>query len=167
MGRADDPRVDRDRLAAADPLDHALLQEAQQLHLQRQRNVANLVEEQRAAIGLLDLALGGLDCAGERPLLVSEQFAFEQVFRDRRAIDRDEFAIGAVAGIVEASRQQFLARPARAEQHDRDVGVRHALDRPRHADHFGRGGDHPPKHLVVVIGADRELAVFLLDLVEA
>ena len=54
--RADDARVDGDRLAAADALDHPLLQEAQQLDLQRQRNVADLVEEQRAALGQLDLA---------------------------------------------------------------------------------------------------------------
>ena len=48
-------------LAAADTLDHAVLQEAQQLRLQRQRHVADLVEEQRAAVGLGDqaaLALG-------------------------------------------------------------------------------------------------------------
>ena len=56
VGRADDAHVDRDLLAAADALDHAVLQEAQQLRLQRQRHVADLVEEQRAAVGDLDLA---------------------------------------------------------------------------------------------------------------
>jgi hypothetical protein len=49
VGRADDPGVDRDRLAAADPLDHPFLEEAQQLDLERQRDVADLVEEQGAA----------------------------------------------------------------------------------------------------------------------
>ena len=58
VGGADDARVDRDRLAAADPLDHPLLEEAQQLDLERQRDVADLVEEQGAAMGELDLALG-------------------------------------------------------------------------------------------------------------
>jgi hypothetical protein len=47
-------------LRPADPLDHPLLQKAQQLHLQGQRNVTHFVEEQRAALRLLDLALGGL-----------------------------------------------------------------------------------------------------------
>src|SRR6185437_959728 len=53
---ADDTRVDRDRLASADPLDHALLEEAQQLDLERQRDVAYFVEEEGAALGKLDLA---------------------------------------------------------------------------------------------------------------
>ena len=82
MGRADDAHVDRDLLAAADALDHALLQEAQQLGLQRHRQVADLVEEERAAVGRLDLAQGLLGRAGERALLVAEQFALEQVLRE-------------------------------------------------------------------------------------
>ena len=56
VGGADDARVDRDRLAAADPLDHPLLQEAQQLDLQRQRDVADFVEKQGPALRQLDLA---------------------------------------------------------------------------------------------------------------
>ena len=56
VGGADDARVDRDRLAPADALDHPLLEEAQQLDLERQRDVADLVEEQGAALGQLDLA---------------------------------------------------------------------------------------------------------------
>ena len=92
MGGADDPGVDRDRLAAADPLDHPLLQEAQQLDLERQRDVADLVEEQGAAMGELDLALGGLDRAGEGALLVAEQLGLEQVLGDGGAVDRDEAA---------------------------------------------------------------------------
>ena len=42
--------------APADALDHALLQEAQQLGLQRDRQIADLVEQQRAAVRGLDLA---------------------------------------------------------------------------------------------------------------
>ena len=50
MGGADHPHVDLDLLAAAEALDHPLLQEAQQLGLQAERQVADLVEEQRAAV---------------------------------------------------------------------------------------------------------------------
>ena len=56
--RADDAHVDRDLLAPADALDHPLLQEPQQLRLERRRQVADLVEEQRPAVGHLDLAQG-------------------------------------------------------------------------------------------------------------
>ena len=92
VGGADDPRVDRDRLAAADPLDRPLLDEAKQFDLERKRDVADLVEEQGAALGELDLALGRLDRAGEGAFLVAEQFRLEQILRDRGAIDRDEAA---------------------------------------------------------------------------
>ena len=100
MGCAHDPGVDRDRAPPADTLDGAFLQEAQELDLQGQRNIAHLVKKQRAAMGAFDLALGGLDCAGKRTLFMPEQLAFEQVFGDRRAIDRNEGAIGTVACIV-------------------------------------------------------------------
>src|SRR6185436_3710055 len=97
---ADDPRVDGDRAAAADPLDHPLLEEAEQLDLQGERDVADLVEKQGAAMGELDLAFGGADRAGEGALLVAEQFGLEQILGDRRAIDRDEAAAAAPAGAV-------------------------------------------------------------------
>ena len=54
--RGDDAHVDLDRLAAADPLELALLQDAQQLDLHVQRELADLVEEQRAAVGQLEPA---------------------------------------------------------------------------------------------------------------
>src|SRR5690606_6309784 len=92
----------------------------------------------RAAVGLLDLAFGGLDRAGEGAFLVPEQLAFQQAFRDRRAIDRDEIAIPAMTGLMQSARQQFLARPARTQKHDRNAGVSHPLYRPGDADHLRR-----------------------------
>src|SRR5690606_27987206 len=47
--RRDDAHVDVDGLRRADGYDLALLQRAQQLHLQRGRHLGNLVEEERAA----------------------------------------------------------------------------------------------------------------------
>ena len=48
--RRDDAHVDRKRLRRADRPHLALLEHAQQLHLQRQRHVADLVQEERAAV---------------------------------------------------------------------------------------------------------------------
>jgi hypothetical protein len=45
----DQPHVRLQRLGAAQPLVLALLQHAQQLHLRREVDVADFVEEQRAA----------------------------------------------------------------------------------------------------------------------
>jgi len=50
-GCGDDPRAHGDRLAAADPLESALLEEAEQLPLKLGRQLADLVEERRAALG--------------------------------------------------------------------------------------------------------------------
>src|SRR5690606_13305249 len=80
--RADDADVDRDLRSAADPLDDTLLEEAEQLRLQRERHVADLVEEQRAAVGDLDLARRLLRRAGERALLEAEELGLEQRLRN-------------------------------------------------------------------------------------
>ncbi len=60
-------------LPAADRVDLALLDRAQQLDLRVQRQFADLVEEQRAAMRLHELADMALGRAGERALLVAEQ----------------------------------------------------------------------------------------------
>jgi hypothetical protein len=55
FGRRDDADVDVRALVRADPLDDAVLEHAQELRLERQRRVADLVEEERAAVGQLEL----------------------------------------------------------------------------------------------------------------
>ena len=90
VGRGDDADVDFDRFAAADRLDRAFLQRAQQFHLCGQRQFADFVEEQRAAGGLDEFAGVAFGGAGERALLVAEQDRLHQIVRDRAAIDGDE-----------------------------------------------------------------------------
>ena len=51
----------------------ALLERAQELRLQIERQLADLVEEQRAAVGLLDEAALGVERAGEGAAHVAEQ----------------------------------------------------------------------------------------------
>ena len=79
MGGRDQPHVGPDRLVAADALEGLLLEQAQDLGLQGQRHVADLVEEQRAAVALLELADAAAVGAGEGALLVAEQLALQQV----------------------------------------------------------------------------------------
>ena len=56
VGRRDDADVDLQRARAADALERFLLERAKDLGLQRQRQIADLVEEQRAAMRQLELA---------------------------------------------------------------------------------------------------------------
>jgi hypothetical protein len=67
--------------------DHALLDGAQQFGLQPHIHFGDFVEQQRAAGGLLEFSDSPRNRAGERALLMAEQFGFEQMLGDRRAID--------------------------------------------------------------------------------
>ena len=100
----DDAHVALARDVAADALVDALLQDAQQLHLHRQAHVADLVEEQRAALGDLETALAGGDGAGERALLVAEQFGLEELGGNGAAIDGDEGTLAARAQRMDGAR---------------------------------------------------------------
>ena len=81
------------RLRRADAPDLALLERAQQLRLQVERQLAELVEEQRAAVGLLEQAGARHHRAGEAALLVAEQLALDQVRRHRAAVEHDELVL--------------------------------------------------------------------------
>ena len=90
MARCDHASVERERLAIADAFERALLQDAQELRLQLERNLADLVEEQRALAGELESAGAIADRAGERSFDMAEQLALEQGRCERGAANRDE-----------------------------------------------------------------------------
>src|SRR6185295_9497308 len=113
--RRDDADVAADRGVIADTFEHALLQYAQQLHLHGQAHVADLVQEQRAALGDLEPTLAGGDRAGEGALLMSEELALEKLGRNRAAVDGDERPRPARAGIVDRAGRELLARARLAQ----------------------------------------------------
>ncbi len=113
----DDADVDLDRLDAADALDVAFLQHAQDLGLGGRRHVTDLIEENRTAVAQLELAESLGRGAGERAALMAEEFALDQVFRDRRAIDRNEALGCAMTVAVQRAGDQFLAGAALARDH--------------------------------------------------
>src|SRR5262249_38559380 len=88
--RGDDAHVDREVRAAADAFDLPALEHTQQLRLEVGLELADLVEEERPAVGLFERAGACPGGAGERALLVPEELALEEVRRDRAAIDDDE-----------------------------------------------------------------------------
>ena len=112
VGGGDQAEVDLHRPLGADGIDLALLQRAQQLDLRVERQLADLVEEQRAAVGLLELADAPVDGAGERALLVAEQDALDQVLGDGAAVDGDERPGLALALALDGARDQLLADAA-------------------------------------------------------
>ena len=76
------------RTLLADALDLAFLQHAEQLALLLQRDLADLVEEQRAAVGELETADAVAQSAGEGASLVAEEFAPRRRGRLRRSGSR-------------------------------------------------------------------------------
>ena len=124
-----------------EPLELTLLQDAQQLGLHFRRDVADLVQEQRAAVRELETAGAACRRARERALLVSEQLALEQARRQRRGAHPDERAVAPRAEVVDRARDQLLAGARLAEEQDRAVGRRHGLDRLQHLPQRGAGAD--------------------------
>ncbi|MCY1351773.1 hypothetical protein D9M69_380490 [compost metagenome] len=117
--------VQADRPARADPLHLPLLQHAQQLGLQAQRHLGNLVEQNGAAVGQLELARLGGDGTGEGALLVAEQGSLEHVVGNRRTVDGDERIIGARRLLVNVARQHFLAGAGLAGDQHGGIAARH------------------------------------------
>ena len=114
MGRADHADIDFDRLATTHALEAALLQHAKQRDLRLGRDVADLVEEDGAAVSVLEEpALARLG-PGESPALVAEELAEEQRLDQGRAVDLDDGTIGPVAGTVQCVGHQLLAGAALA-----------------------------------------------------
>ena len=146
MSGAHHPHIDGDLLAAADALDHTLLQEAQQLTLERRRQISDLVQEQGAAVGELDPPERLLFRAREGPALVTEQLGLQQGLGDRRAVDRDEATLAARAGGVDGPRHDLLAGAAFAVEDDARVGRRHPLDLPAQLDHRRACADDARQH---------------------
>ena len=112
VGGRDHAHVHLDGAGAAEPLDLALLERAQQLGLEVDAQAADLVEEERAAVGQLELAELARVGAGEGALLVAEQLGLEQGVGDRGQVDRHERLGAPRALVVDGARHQLLAGAA-------------------------------------------------------
>ena len=90
--RRDDAGIGVQGLSPADALELALLDDAEDLDLGRQRQLADLVEKNRASGGAFEpaglLAVGAGECAA----LVAEELALDQPLGKRPAVDADERA---------------------------------------------------------------------------
>jgi hypothetical protein len=137
----DDADAGAHRLLAAQPLERTFLHQPQQLGLGRESQRADFVEEDRAAIALLELAAPLLRGAEKGAALVAEQLAFQQRLRDRSAVHRQERALGPLAVLVHGARDQFLAGAALADQQDVGVAGGDAADELADLLHRGAAAD--------------------------
>src|SRR5262249_58444172 len=125
----------------------ALLQHAEQLGLGVSGQVADLVEEDGAAVGQLEAAHAAADGPGEGALFVAEQLALDQSGRQGGTVDRDEgFLLPPAAG-MDRPRDEFLAGPRLARDENRGVRSRDAPD----AVEDGRQSRALPDDLLAVV----------------
>ncbi len=146
VGGGQDPEVDDVRRVLADAADHPVLQHPEQLHLERQRRVVDLVEKHGPTLGRRQLSLVGAHRTGERALRVTEHLGFDQLVRDRGAVDRDEPARAPRRPFVQQAGRDLLARAGLARQqhrHRRPRGLRHLT---QHGPRRIAGGHEPIRH---------------------
>jgi hypothetical protein len=103
VGGGDDAHVDGPRVASAHRGDGAPLDGAQELGLQLERQLGDLVEEQRPALRLPEVAGVVAHRAGEGAAHVTEELALEEGAGERGAVERAE-------GPVAARREAWMAR---------------------------------------------------------
>src|SRR5437879_6656000 len=145
---ADDPDVHLAILLSADPAELSVLQQLQQLGLQRHLHLTDFVQEQRSAVCHLDPPGLGTPGASKSSLLISEQFALQQRARNGGTTDLDEWTLGPGGTAVNFLGDDFFARAALSQDQDRHAGRRcplhsaanrlHSLRLPED-DFFGEG----------------------------
>jgi len=84
---------------------------AKEFRLRGRRQVGDFVEEQRAAVGVLELPHPSAHASG-RPLLDPEQLRLEQRFDNRGAVHRDERTVAPWREFVDLPRHELLSHTA-------------------------------------------------------
>src|SRR5258708_88382 len=95
--------------SAAQALELLFLQYSQQFRLQRQRNIADLVEEESAFVSQFETTNSLRYGSGEGASLMAKKLAFQQIQRNGRAIELQERASAPRADVVNRASDQFLA----------------------------------------------------------
>src|SRR5207237_9898239 len=86
MRGADDAHVDGDRFVATQSFDSSLFECAQQLCLDVGAHVADFVEEERAAVCLLEFSLASSRSTGKCALFMAKKLGFDEFGGKRRAV---------------------------------------------------------------------------------
>ena len=107
----DDAHIRAVDLGAADRRKTPVLDGAEQLHLPHEADFTQFIEEKRAPVGLIQIPFLVGRRTGERTLLVAEQLAFKEAFRDGPAVDRHKGLLIPGAAVVDGPGRQFLACP--------------------------------------------------------
>src|ERR1035441_1559612 len=128
IGGGDDPHIHRAGLLFADPLILLFLQDTQEFALEREGDLAHLIQEEGAAVGGFKATGAVFDGAGESAFDVAEEFALVKLTGDGSAVNADKWAIGAAAQAVDFPGDEFLAGAGFTENEHRGVRERPPVD---------------------------------------
>src|SRR5260370_29346683 len=104
--------------------------------------MADLIEQQRALFGELEAARATFESSGKGSLLVTKDFAFNQSFRDGRAVDSNKRFALARAQVVDGARHHLFPCPALARDQDGCGTRRDHFYESKDLLHGARGTDH-------------------------
>lgn len=118
VGRCDHAKIHRDLRLASDRQYRTFLENAEELRLELQLELADLVQEQRTMLGLTDEAEIVPVCSSEGALDMSEEERFGELRWKRGAVDGDE-STGATTESMYASSHLLLSGSAFAQDKNR------------------------------------------------
>ena len=130
----------RTGMVTSHAIELAVGEHPEQARLELGRHVSNLVEEQRAAVGLLETAEAPGLGAGECAAFVAEQLGFQQLAGNRRGVECDERRRCPRTMTMQRPRDEFLAGARLAGDQHRQVRSGEPADRAKHLLHRGGGG---------------------------
>src|ERR1019366_10155625 len=142
VGGGEQAYVNFHSACAAEAFEFALLQHAEKLDLDCGRNIADFIEKERALVGEFKLARLARDRARECSLFVAEEFAFQKILWNCRAVDLDEWAGGAARLFVNGAGDQVFANAALSAQQHSGVGRRNAFHGGEPLLHFRAAGNN-------------------------
>src|SRR6185369_13080718 len=119
--------VRSDGTIAANSLEFLVLDRAQQLRLEFERHLPDFIEKKRALVGQFESSDSLRQGSRKRPLLMSEQLAFEQARGNRGAVHFDEAAFFPTAQLMDCSGDEFLSRSGFPLDEDSRIGGRDDL----------------------------------------
>jgi hypothetical protein len=153
VGGRDQAHVGAQFARAAQRAVALVLRKAQQHDLRLGAQRIDLVEKQRAAVGLGHQAAARGLGVGEGAALVAEELGLQQVVGQGTAVDGHERPAAACAPGMHGARRQFLAAAGLALDQHRRVARGHAAQLAEHADEAGRGADQGlARHFDAVAG---------------
>ena len=138
----------------------------QKLHLQAERQLANLIEKQGSARGFLEQPFAVAVGVGKGPLAVSKQLRFQQTVGNGAAVDGDESVGSAGRNAVDSARDQLLTRARLSPDQHRGLELGDLAYSTKQVEHLPAGRHQIPKSRIRLLPPGPNLSVQRLVLAE-